>query len=91
MNNPIQVEHTVTEQVTGLGLIALQLAVASDAPMPIPSDHFDSTRAATPRHAIEARITAEDAWAGHVLAARLRRARRPRHGLRRECDIRRSA
>jgi acetyl/propionyl-CoA carboxylase alpha subunit len=66
MNTRIQVEHTVTEEVTGIDLIALQIAVASGAPMPISRSAFDDALATRPQHAFEARITAEDAWNGHV-------------------------
>ena len=66
MNTRIQVEHTVTEQVTGIALIAVQIAVASGERLPLTPTAFDDALAANPRHAIEARITAENAWAGHL-------------------------
>jgi 3-methylcrotonyl-CoA carboxylase alpha subunit len=55
MNTRLQVEHTVTEQVTGLDLIALQLMVADGQPLPI--DQEDVTISG---HAIQARVYAED-------------------------------
>ena len=66
MNTRIQVEHTVTEQVAGIDLIAVQIAVASGHALELSATTFDDALAAEPQHAIEARITAEDAWAGHL-------------------------
>jgi acetyl-CoA carboxylase biotin carboxylase subunit len=55
INCRIQVEHPVTEVVTGVDLVALQIALAGGARMPM------SQREIQPRgHAIEFRITAED-------------------------------
>ena len=60
VNARLQVEHGVTELVTGLDLVAEQLWIAAGHPL---SDevHAAAARAAEPdRHAIEARISAED-------------------------------
>ncbi len=66
MNTRIQVEHTVTEQITGLDLISAQLAISTGIDRPPSADFFDNVRAHNPRHSFEARITAEDAWNGHI-------------------------
>jgi acetyl-CoA carboxylase biotin carboxylase subunit len=55
MNTRLQVEHAVTEMITGVDMVKLQIHIAERKPLPITQDQVEAHG-----HAIEARIVAED-------------------------------
>jgi acetyl-CoA carboxylase biotin carboxylase subunit len=61
MNTRLQVEHPVTEWITGLDLVALQIDIAEGAELPFQQDDLRPFG-----HAIEGRIYAEDPDAGFI-------------------------
>jgi acetyl-CoA carboxylase biotin carboxylase subunit len=56
MNTRIQVEHTITEQITGIDLVAEQIKIAAGEPLSFTQDDIVLNG-----HSIECRINAEDA------------------------------
>lgn len=61
MNTRLQVEHPVSEEITGIDLVHWQFAVAAGEELPLTQDQIS-----VDGHAMEARIYAEDPYAGFL-------------------------
>ena len=74
MNTRLQVEHPVTEEITGLDLVAQQLRIAAGEPL-----GFDQDAVTLTGHAFEARVYAEDPASGFLpTGGHVTRVRHPR-------------
>ena len=62
MNTRLQVEHPVTEMITGLDLVALQISIAEGHALPISQDELHING-----HAIELRVYAENVIGGFIM------------------------
>jgi 3-methylcrotonyl-CoA carboxylase alpha subunit len=83
VNPRLQVEHPVTEMVTGLDIVEIMLRIASGEGMPV-----QQSDVRTRGHAVEARICAEDPAAGFLPSTgKLLQVRFPSDGVRVETGI----
>ena len=66
VNARLQVEHPVTEAITGLDLVAVQIAIAEGEPLTFNQALIEGDRSAICGHSMEVRIVAEDPAAGFL-------------------------
>ena len=76
MNTRLQVEHPVTEWITGIDLVAAQIRVAQGEPLP-----FSQEDLAINGHAVESRVYAEDPASGFLPDAGMMIRHSPPSGL----------
>ncbi len=77
MNTRLQVEHPITEMVTGIDLVKCQLEIAAGRPLP-----FTQSDIQPKGHSLECRIYAEDPYNGFMPSpGRIERLRAPAGGL----------
>ena len=82
MNTRLQVEHPVTEMVTGLDLVEWQIRIAAGEPLTLDQDGIQFTG-----HAVEARIYAEDPAQDFVPTGGVVRLWQPAAGMRTDSGI----
>ncbi|HLO98532.1 MAG TPA: ATP-grasp domain-containing protein, partial [Fimbriimonas sp.] len=66
VNARLQVEHCVTEEITDLDLVALQISIAEGKPINLRSELMNGDRSGIGGHSIEVRIVAEDPTKGFL-------------------------
>ncbi|HSV79839.1 MAG TPA: acetyl-CoA carboxylase biotin carboxylase subunit [Ramlibacter sp.] len=86
MNTRLQVEHPVTEAITGLDLVEWQLRVAAGEPLPLAQEDIRFSG-----HAIEVRLCAEDVPAGFMPQSGTMRLWQVPQGIRVEHGLRSGA